>query len=379
MRIACISDLTYRACLPDDPNCLSWYGSEPYHSVLAKAFEDHGHEVHWFAPAGSSKIGVFHPMLYDFGQISIEASVENNCINRCTLDEIADLDFVIDMSANMRTIESLFFYKGYRNYLSYRNGYSAYGVPRLHPGDRNYVVPSEQNRAEFKKAGFPAMVAYYGIPEFYHSGSDPEYFSLFAEKYALKKRGYFLFPHRPTPDKGVDIVLQLAKKFPQENFVISSATPIYEHQSHLQRIRSEAMNAGLKNLIAVDMPLNPKHHYFKRELMRWSKAVLSPLGRNYLEGFGLSNAEAVACGVPLIISDSPSTRELWMDSDALVVEGESGFANAVRMFDMYSFQPKNRYTVEKYYQRYMELISLVMSGEYLKVALGQPTIAKPMA
>ena len=52
-KIAVLSDVTYRASLPDDPNALGYYGSEQYHAVLAKALLERGHDVSFYAPSGS--------------------------------------------------------------------------------------------------------------------------------------------------------------------------------------------------------------------------------------------------------------------------------------------------------------------------------------
>ena len=122
---------------------------------------------------------------------------------------------------------------------------------------------------------------------------------------------YFLYPHRPTPEKGSDNILQLAKYFPQETFVFMvSNNPVTQHKDALAGLKKQSLSLGLSNVKFVELPLNNKHHYFKRELMRHAKAILSPFDpKIYLEGFGLANAEAAACGTPLLISDSESSKE----------------------------------------------------------------------
>lgn len=363
MRIAVISDFTYPACTPDYQNCLSYYGSEPYHAMVAKEFAEHGHDVHFYAPRGSEPIGTFHPLLLFYGMAGMRDSIEDIAVNREKLTDLVDCDFIIDMSGGAETISDLYFYHGFRNYACFRNGFKSYEVPRIPPQHCNHVVPSKQNKRIFREGGHNSMVCHYGIPSFYSDGRSPEYFAPFAEL-GLEDRNYFLFPHRPTPDKGVDIMLQLARRFPQEKFVIAAATPVYEHQMHLQRVEVAAKDMGLQNLLVLEMPLNPRHHYYKRELMRRAKALISPLGMGYLEGFGLSNAEAVACGTPLLISDSESARELWTPDDCMLVSGTVGFENAVRDFRHHTFAPVNRYTTEDNYRRWLFIIEQVKAGKF---------------
>jgi glycosyltransferase involved in cell wall biosynthesis len=363
VKVAVISDFTYVASTPDYKNCLSYYGSEPYHALVAKEFAEHGHDVHFFAPRGSEPIGTFHPLLLFYGLAGASDSIDRVAVNPHKLEEMLDFDFIIDMSGGAGTITELHYYHGFKNYACFRNGFKSYEVPRIPAKFCNHVVPSKQNRRIFKEGGHESMVCYYGIPDFYNPGRSPEYFGRFAEM-GLQDKNYFLFPHRPTPDKGVDIMLQLARRFPEEKFVIAAATPVYEHQMHLQRVRTAALENGLKNLLILDMPLHPSHHYFKRELIRRAKALISPLGMGYLEGFGLSNAEAVACGTPLIISDSESTRELWTENDCMMVSGTVGSEQAVRNFRHHTFNPVNRFTTEDNYRRWMFIIEQIRAGKF---------------
>ena len=124
----------------------------------------------------------------------------------------------------------------------------------------------------------------------------------------LGNRTYFLYPHRPTAEKGSYHVLQLAKMFPEETFVFMvSNNPVQQHKDALHDLKKQSISQ--KNVKYVDLPLNNKHHYYKRELMRHAKAILSPFDpTKYLEGFGLANAEAVACGTPILITDSESVE-----------------------------------------------------------------------
>lgn len=367
-RLAIISDEIYRAACPDYENCLSFYGSESYTAILAKAFEDNTeYSVSFFAASGSQPIGDFHPLVYTNGSMLINDTLDNTSLEGLTSEYLTQFDFVLDFSAMAMNIENINQYYGYKKYGTFRNGYAAFHVPRIKPAERNYIVPSIQNKKIYENNGMKdVFVIYYGIPEFYCAGEDPNYINLFSENGLETGKNYYIYPHRPTHEKGSYHVLQLAKEFPQETFVFMvSNNPLAEHQNAILDIKRQSVVLRLENVKFVQVPLNNKHHYFKRELLRHAKAVLSPFNPNiYLEGFGLTNAEAVACGTPILITDSESSRELWRDEvDGLILpyndDRMSAFRMAIKHFDSYNFKPENRYTVDdciKNYEAYIDKI-----------------------
>ena len=311
-----------------------------------------GHEVHFYAGQGSTQIGNFHPMKLAFGTYTKEI---HGSITALTLDDsksadLLEMDFVIDMTANAVDVEIIRNYNDYRRYVCYRNGYAAFGAPRLPASKRHYVVPSKQNKMLFKQNQFDAEVVKYGISDFYCPGDEPYYWRPFQ---ILKQKDYWLFPHRPTPEKGTSILLRLARELPSETFVVAGHTPIAEHQSALMELR----RSSPPNIKFVDIPLEPQHHFYKRELYRHAKAILSPFDiTRYYEGFGLSSAEAVACGTPLLITDSASTQELWEDGvDSIFCDGFHSFKMAIQHFSTYDLKPINKFSTEDYVNNYLKL------------------------
>lgn len=341
---------------------------KPYHAVVAQGLADRGHTIHWVAPQGSQPIGIYHSTLCFHGSYIENEILEEVSLEGLNLDffENEKIDFVFDFTAVARNVEDLKNYKGFNNYGVFRNGYTGYNVPRLRLKDRHYIVPSYANKRIFESHGFPDVyVAYYGIPEFYNTGKDEEYFQLLVQ-HSLQPKEYFLYPHRGTNEKGSFHVLQLAQHFPQETFVFMvSNNPVPQHQDALLNLKRQVVSLQLNNVKFVELPLTNKHHYFKRELYRHAKAILSPFNPYiYKEGFGLTNAEAVACGTPILITDSESSRELWIDEvDGLILPYDdrlSSFKMAIRHFDSYSFAPKNRYTVQDCIQNYEKFINKIV-------------------
>lgn len=387
-KIAVISDIVYRACLPDDPNCLSFYGSEPYHVLLARELARRGHEINWYAPAGSTELTEFnvkfHPLVCVFGNASFEGlkylddpqeeptnpysgmhmphiidyTLDTMSFDESKTTDLLDNDLVIDMTTNCTDIEKLKWYHNFNKYVCYRNGYGAYQMPRS--SDPHYVVPSRQNQRLFKQnGGFDADMVYYGIDEsFYKPGSDQEYWDYF-DRRGLTRKEYWIFPHRTTSEKGIYVLLKLAKDFPDEIFVLCAQTPVPTHKIQLIEFLRSVSKLNLDNVEYVPLPLNPKHHYYKRELMRNAKGTLSPFrAHDYYEGFGLSSAESVAVGTPLLITDSDSTQELWKNEvDGLFADGDyHSYRLAIKHWNSYDFKPVNRYSLENYARGYEELM-----------------------
>lgn len=369
MKIAVKSSVGYRACLHDDPNCLSIYGSEPYHSLLVSELLKRGHQVEWYAPHGSSEFRDydncnFHPLIFTNGLTITDQpyTITNHSLDGSRTEDLLDCDAVIDMSEHVHDIEDIRNFYGYKKYLCYRNGFAAHHTPRIPGNERHYVVPSAQNQKLFKQAGFESDLAYYGISDHYSPGEDEEYWQYFDKK-GLTKKEYWLYAHRPTQEKGLNVLLYLAKKFPKDVFVVSCSTPLQQHYTSLLSFLRTVNQMGLDNIAYIPSPENPKHHFFKRELYRQARGALAPfdLGQ-YREGFGLTTAEQIASGCPVLITDSESTRELWIENqDGLFCDSTGMFEMALRHFSSYTFDPKNRYSPAKYAQRYEELIQNIVS------------------
>ena len=154
MKLAVISDTTYRASTPSYENCLSFYGSEWAHAQIAKGLLEKGHVVEWFAPQGSEPIGKFHALMCANGGYAENEILDETSLEGLKSDYLSTFDFVLDFSAVARNIEDLYNYHGFHNYGVFRNGYNGYTVPRLRLKDRHYIVPSDQNKRIFQSHGF---------------------------------------------------------------------------------------------------------------------------------------------------------------------------------------------------------------------------------
>jgi len=201
---------------------------------------------------------------------------------------------------------------------------------------RNLVTWSRFQRDLAIQQGFSASTLWV------HGGTDTDMFCPDSDK-PFEKDGYFLFLARMHPDKRPDIFLQLAKEFPNEQFVLSgsfgkTATPDHAYYGKFYAEMAEK----LLNVKIVPDPTKTQ----QVELMRRAKAVVHP---SVQECFGLVIVQSLACGTPIIVSNEGAFPEI-------VVEGKTGFlcetfgqyVNAVKNIDALSPEAARRDAVERW-------------------------------
>lgn len=362
MNIAVISASTFAACTPYDEQCRAFYGSEMSNAVLVEALVKLGHKVTFYAPTGSTPVGTTNVTIRNtFGEHLGDDEVLDNCsFGKAKYQDLLSYDFVLDMSKEGRNIELLKLYHSYDNYISYRSGFQDYLYPvRLDNRDRHYVTHCKYFADLFKQAGHNADVAFFGIPDWWGEPAGPHF-----QYFGLASKQYLLFPHRPVAEKGIDILLKLAKEFPSETFVIQTSTPLPDHKASMGRVKELRRELDLHNLQIIDIPQIPTYHYYRRELYRNAKAVLCPF--HYLPGYayhdtgGLVGAEAIKTGTPLIVTRSPGSEEWWGDQDGtgvVFVDGYDSCKMALKYVDFEKLTPKCPYTTANFANDYMTIIN----------------------
>ena len=155
-----------------------------------------------------------------------------------------------------------------------------------------------------------------GAPEttrFVHGGCDTQKYCPDSE-HPYEKDG-FLFLSRMYPSKRVEVFLSLAKRFPNERFVLSGSfgkvgTPDHAYYGNIYRQYAEKLS---NDVIEADVSEERKI-----QLFRSARAVIFP---SLAEAFGLILVEALSCACPVIASRDGSFPEL-------IREGETGFLAA---------------------------------------------------
>jgi glycosyltransferase involved in cell wall biosynthesis len=378
LNIALISACTFPASLPDDINATQGYGSESYNAVLCQALTEAGHNVNFYAPIGSSKFRDnprvrYHPIKNSHGDHIDEI------LNTCASDgsrytDLLDVDFVISGEKQGHNLEQLHYHNpSFKKYCSYRSGYADFIYPAGLPNDkRHYVTHCKDFQEQFKAAGFDADVCFFGIPDFWHPVNrlTDEFTTFFAVKYNLEDKKYWLFPHRPSVDKGIDSVLKVAQRLPDETFVISTAAPLPDHKATLEQCKRFVKDAQLHNVKFVEIPQTPYYQFHRRALICGAKAVLCPypwssdMGQNrtapYRDTGGLTGAEAMSCQTPLIVTRSPGSEEWWGEQDekgVVFVDGFDSLRMVIKNWSTYDLHPQCPYTTQSYANDYLKVIS----------------------
>ena len=276
--------------------------------------------------------------------------------------DLFNVDFVISGEKLCNNIEQLYYHNPtFKKYCCYRSGYADYMYPLGLPAEkRHYVTHCKYFQGEFKKAGHDADVAFFGVNRFWTRDLSSEFWNRFEEKYSLQQGNYWFFPHRPSYDKGIDVVLKLAQYFPGETFVISTATPLPDHKAVMNQCKRVVMDTKLINVRFVDVPESPYYQYYRRALLSNAKAVLAPFPPEpspYKDTSGLVTAEGISCGTPAIITRSPGSEEWWSDEKSVVfIDGIDSARMAINHWSTYSLHPECPYTVENYAKDYMKVI-----------------------
>lgn len=334
MKIAVVSSTTIPATLPDDPHYFTTYGSEVYAAVLVEGLANKGYDIDWYAPIKSTTFSWrtnihYHPTVDSRGAHLQDERLEKISFDHSKTEDIMDCDFLIDMSKQAHVSEELSLYFGFKRYCNYRSGYRDWSYPmRCEP---HFVTHCEYFRQNFLKNGHQADVCRFGLSDFWCpkplTEPDPAEQWL-ADLEIVREYDFFLYPHRPNVEKGLNLLIKLARDFPQQTFVISTAVVFEDHKREMARVKQEYKD--ISNIKFVDCPHNRKYHYYRRALMRNCKAVLSLFQEHdgYKDTGGLVSAEAVKCGAPVIVSRSGGSEELFGQLEDRGVTFVDGYESA---------------------------------------------------
>lgn len=372
MKIAVITPTTFPSCLPYDSH-VSTYGSEWVGSSTIKYFLDLGPkdiELEFYAPIGSTNFQgndrvTFHPLKNTYGQHppNSDDRLEEVCFEHGTKSEdLLKCDFVIDMSKFCCSVEDLYYYHKFRKFVLLRSGHQDYFYPwRIQ--ERHYVVHNKYYTELFGKAGHPVDYVHHGIDPFWCPGDSPEHWTFFEDK-GLTKKGYHLYAHRPSPEKGLGRVVDLAIAFPSETFVVSTSANLPDHRANINIMLKGIADHGIKNLLYIPCPTNNQYHYYRRELLRHCKSSLCVWLTDtfYVDMIGYIGLESLACGAPLIASKAAGSLSILgeeaHEKSVLYIDGLESCKYAIKHFDSYSLKgtTPEGWTPQDTVNKYMELI-----------------------
>jgi glycosyltransferase involved in cell wall biosynthesis len=276
---------------PADPGK---YGSEHQAAVLARGFERAGHEVTFIAAAGSVRVGRYLPVPCMFGHTFPNEETNQYEWYR---DELLRQDLVIDWSGTHRVTENLHFWDrgtfgGVLLWSHQGNVFTSPRAPALQRYHGTVVSQAQKDHAlahPMSNAGLPAPERVHVLPY----GIDTETYR--PPDAGDGDRRYFLYLSRPHPHKGIYEFLELARERPDEAFVMAFDMAAADHREHGARAIERAKELPNVRYIPLRGSLATKVGLYQH-----AKALVIPLAKDYVEGFGLVFAESMACGTPCL-------------------------------------------------------------------------------
>lgn len=183
------------------------------------------------------------------------------------------------------------------------------------------------------------LAGLYGSDRYVHNGIDPAGFL-----YSETKEDYFLFAVAggvaKARMKGLDIAIRVAQRSGTELRVAGGSNDPAEMAEFAQYCRDHgAVSLGLV------------HGRRKAELFAGAKALLFPTQMN--EAFGLTVAEALMSGTPVIASDKGAMTELIDPSVGFVCSEESSYLDAVSGLDRIAPADCQRLAMQRFH--YLEM------------------------
>ena len=172
---------------------------------------------------------------------------------------------------------------------------------RTKPVEKPCFVAASQAQADYLKreVGFDCRVVHHGI-------------DLALYPFYVEKEDFLLYLNRVQDEKGTLEFVALCKSTGMAGFVAGEDVYVPDPLGYPRRVMEACEQSG--GLVRY---LGRIPHDYKLELLQTARCLVSPLKAPYIEIFGLSLVEAMACGTPVLVTDQGAPREL-------VVHGVTG-------------------------------------------------------
>jgi len=180
---------------------------------------------------------------------------------------------------------------------------------------------------------------------------------------------YVLYVGRPHPSKGIDLILEAARRLPFQPFVLAWRPLLPDH--HAGDAGFRVLASDLPNVRVVTLPY-AGHHEAKRALYQRARLMCSP--NRYREAFGLTAAEALACGTPVVLGTHGAGPEIVADPaygacvDANAPDAVDQVVAALRRTDYDRAAARARalaaYTVDRMVEAYLAAYRDVQEGRW---------------
>lgn len=357
MKIGIISSSTY-PCPPVS------YGSEVVNYWLAEALQKKGHDVRLFAPDGSKSPEGVELYLFPLTYADCSLDAERKAVEWYE-EVLRDCDVIHDSSATCQVAEWARFF-GKKPCLTTRNGIEftfprpPYNVVVLSGMAQRYALAGA---SAWHGTAFPQFDSYPGKLrdcKVVHYGIDLDFY-----KPEGVKEDYFVYIGRPHPAKGVHVILEIAKRRPDKRFKLAWHATSPDHRAYEAEYLKD-VNL-LPNVEFINLPDDETHHQSKLNLYQRARAFINPI--QYVEAFGLTMAESLACGTPVIATNWGSCEEVIEDKKTGLIcrsleelEASLDEVDKITPADCRK-SAEERFSKERMADDYLKLYEEVISGE----------------
>lgn len=327
MKIALVCTTTF-TCPPEK------YGGEIYVHWLCNALCDLGHEVTLFASYGSikPKNGKLIPLRLAIPGDWVHMLDTEEDIIKYHTDELRSVDVVHDFSHNCQIGKWC-----NENNIPHCNtlwGISYIGSSLQGHFNRTNVVTWSKIHKDiglWTKEQLEASVygQWHPFSENINKTTKVVMGGVDTAKYfmdlSVEREDFLLFLARAHPSKGLDTVIEIAKRNPDTKIIMAGS---YSGLHKADGDMYKSIINKLDNITVIeDVGADEKLKLYQR-----CKAFLFPV--QYAEAFGLVVTEAMSTGAPLIVSDRGSMPELVENGvNGFVCNDIEHYENAIRMIN----------------------------------------------
>ncbi len=138
----------------------------------------------------------------------------------------------------------------------------------------------------------------------------------FFKREKVEKENFLLYLGRLNYDKGIDIAVRLSK---DSGVPLKIAGPIRLEEKSALKLFKEKVKPYLSDHIKYIGSVNDLE---KRTLLSKAKALIVP--NRWEEPFGIMNAEALACGTPIIATNKGSLKEIILHEETGILCDDYG-------------------------------------------------------
>ena len=324
------------------------YGFESSFEALSDELAKE-HEVTLIGAAGSRTKGRMLTLPCNYGNL---VSDDEQATYEWYRKDLLEQDFIIDASPMCLAAQNLYFWdrQEYRGACAYmRNGYD-FSHPYF-PSNMHWHGILLSDGAKYAFVNSMQDHSLDGLAHTVYPGVDT---SLYAPV-EHPSSDYLLFLSRPHPSKGILDFIALARRMPQEHFIMAFDMESVEQE----RFGREAIGA-IRELPNIEYRALSGDARVKAYLYANAKALVVPLAKSYMEAFGMVFAESLACGTPVITSSHGSPAEMLDGRVAVRCASPEEYVYAVRKVTNIERVAcrhfvEGRYDVQSWAQRLLDL------------------------